>query len=54
MFNSLSHKCQADQNNAEIPSHPSKNGYHQENKQMMARIQGKVNFILYTIGWNVN
>jgi hypothetical protein len=33
MFNILSHKGNASQNNIEIPSHPSQNGYHQESKQ---------------------
>jgi hypothetical protein len=40
---SLSHKGNANQNDTEIPSHPSQNGYHQENKkqQMLVRIWGK-------------
>jgi hypothetical protein len=43
-FNICSYKGNANQNSTEIPSHPSKNGNHQENKQqMLARRQGKGN-----------
>jgi hypothetical protein len=35
MFNVLSHKGNANQNYAEIPSHPSQNGNHQGTKQQM-------------------
>jgi hypothetical protein len=35
MFNTLSHKGNTDQNDSDIPSHPSQNSYHQENKQQM-------------------
>jgi hypothetical protein len=34
-FNILNHKGNENQNNAEIPSPTSQNGYHQENKQQM-------------------
>jgi hypothetical protein len=33
MFNILTHKGNANQNDIEIPSHPSQNGYQQENEQ---------------------
>jgi hypothetical protein len=33
MFSILSHKGNANQNDTEIPSHPSLNGYRQENKE---------------------
>jgi hypothetical protein len=37
----LSHEENANQNDIEIPSHPSQNGNHQENKQqqMLVRIE---------------
>jgi hypothetical protein len=35
MFNILSDKGSANQNYTEIPSHPSQNGSHQENKQQI-------------------
>jgi hypothetical protein len=43
MFTILSHKGNANQSNTEIPSHPSHNGYIQENKQSqtLLRIRGK-------------
>jgi hypothetical protein len=42
MFNILTHKGNANQNNIEIPSHPCQNGYHEENKQQqkLARMWG--------------
>jgi hypothetical protein len=42
MFNILCHKGNANQNIIETPSHSSKNGYHQESKQlkMLARMWG--------------
>jgi hypothetical protein len=40
MFNILNHKVNANQNNTEIPSHPSQNGYYQENKQQMCEESG--------------
>jgi hypothetical protein len=53
MFNILNHKGNANQNYTEIPSHPSQNVYHQENKQqILARMLGKGT--LYTAGGNVN
>jgi hypothetical protein len=33
MFNTLSHKGNADENDTGIPFYSSHNGYHQENKQ---------------------
>jgi hypothetical protein len=33
VFNIFSHQGNVNQNDTEIPSHPSQNGYHQENKQ---------------------
>jgi hypothetical protein len=33
MFNILNHKGDANQNNIEIPSHPSHSSYYQESKQ---------------------
>jgi hypothetical protein len=33
--NPFRYKGNANQKNIEIPSHPSKNGYHQEKKQQM-------------------
>jgi hypothetical protein len=43
MFNILNYKRNANQNDTEIPSQPSQNGYHQENKQqqMLVRRKGK-------------
>jgi hypothetical protein len=42
MFNVLSNKGNASQNEIEISSHPSQNGSHQENKQqMLVRMLGK-------------
>jgi hypothetical protein len=35
IFYILSHKENASQNDTEIPSHPSQNGYYQENKQQI-------------------
>jgi hypothetical protein len=32
MFNILIHKGNANQKDTETPSHPSQNGYHQDNK----------------------
>jgi hypothetical protein len=32
VFNNLSHQGNGNQNNIGISSHPSQNGYHQENK----------------------
>jgi hypothetical protein len=45
MFNILIHTGNANQNNIEIPSHPSQNSYHEENEQqqMLASMQGKRN-----------
>jgi hypothetical protein len=45
IFNILSHKGNANQNDTEIPSHTSQNGYHQENKQqqMLVRMWGELN-----------
>jgi hypothetical protein len=42
MFNILSHKGNANEDNTEIPSHPSQNGCHQGNKeqQVLVRMQG--------------
>jgi hypothetical protein len=42
MFSIFSHKGNESQKQNETPSHPSQNGYHQENKQqqMLARRQG--------------
>jgi hypothetical protein len=42
MFNVLSHKRNANQNDIEIPYCPSQNGYHQEHKQqqMLAKMGG--------------
>jgi hypothetical protein len=33
MFNIFTHKGNANQNDTEIPSHPTQNDYNQENKQ---------------------
>jgi hypothetical protein len=44
MFNIVSHKGTRNQNGTEILSHPSQNGYHQENKQqILERMCGKRN-----------
>jgi hypothetical protein len=52
MINILHHKGNKNQNNIEILSHLSKNGYHQENKQqMLVLVQG--NEHLYTVDGNV-
>jgi hypothetical protein len=52
MFKILSHKGNANQNYTEIPSHPSENSNHQENKNMV-RMQRKKE-PLYNTGDNVN
>jgi hypothetical protein len=41
MFNILSHTVNVNQKDIEIHLTPSQNGYHQENKQMLARMQGE-------------
>jgi hypothetical protein len=43
MFNLLSHKGNANQNDIEISFHPSQNGYHQGKKhqQVLERVGGK-------------
>jgi hypothetical protein len=48
MFNILSHKGNANQNDTEIPSHPSQNGCHQESKQQMLakEMRGKKDTLL--------
>jgi hypothetical protein len=45
MFNIFNHEGDKNQNDIEIPSHPSQNVYHQEKKvqQMLARTWGKNN-----------
>jgi hypothetical protein len=45
MFNILSYKEIANQNDIDIPFYPCKNGYHQENQQqkMLIRVWGKKN-----------
>jgi alpha/beta superfamily hydrolase len=45
MCNLFGHKGNANQNDIEIPPHPSQNGYHQEHKQqqMLARMWRKKN-----------
>jgi hypothetical protein len=54
MFNILHHKGNANQNHTEIPSHPSQNGYNQENKQqMLVRVWGEGS-PYNTVGENVN
>jgi hypothetical protein len=40
MFDTLSHKGNANQNSTRIPSHPNQNGNHQEKKQQ--QMQGKM------------
>jgi hypothetical protein len=42
MFKILSRPGNANQNDTEIPSHPSLNGYHQENKQQMLDVEGGI------------
>jgi hypothetical protein len=49
-YKNVQHPCQkgnVNQNNTEILSHPSQNGYHQENKQpqMLAKVQEKETLI---------
>jgi hypothetical protein len=45
MFNTLSHKGNANQNFTDILSHPSHIGNHQGNKQqLLVRIRGKENY----------
>jgi hypothetical protein len=43
MSNLISHEGNTNQNNTVIPSHPSQNGYHQDNKQqqMLVKMQTK-------------
>jgi hypothetical protein len=54
VFNILSHKGNANQNNFEIPSHTNQNGYHQENNTTSAGKDGGVKGPLHTVGRNVN
>jgi hypothetical protein len=51
MFNILSHKGNASQNDIGIPSHPNQNGCHHDNKQqMVARMQGNRNLYILLVG----
>jgi hypothetical protein len=43
MFNILRHKGNENPKSTETPSHPSQNGNHEENKQMLMRMQGERN-----------
>jgi hypothetical protein len=61
MFNILSHDGNANQNNTEIPPHPSQDDSHQENKQqwMLARmvewgVAVEIKEHLNTVGGNIN
>jgi hypothetical protein len=51
MFNVLSHKRNANQNDIEIPFCPSQNGYHQEHKQKMLKRMGERGRGIYTQCW---
>jgi hypothetical protein len=55
MFNILSHKGNVNQNDTEIPFHPSQNGYHLEKKQpMLVRMRRGKKKLLCTVGENVS
>jgi hypothetical protein len=41
MFNILSHQGNANQNNTEIPSHPSQNGYHKKTVSAGKDVRGR-------------
>jgi hypothetical protein len=49
MFNILHYRGNARQNDIEIPSHPCQNGYHQENKQILAKMWGKKNPVTLSV-----
>jgi hypothetical protein len=51
MLNILNHKENASQKNTEILSHPSQNGYHQENRQILV---GRGEEFLCTVGGSIN
>jgi hypothetical protein len=53
MFNIFRHQGDTNQNCNRIPSPTSQNGYHQGNKQVLARMQDKKE-ALHTVGANVN
>jgi hypothetical protein len=53
MFNIFSHKGNANQNYTEIPSCPSQNGCHQENK-CKVRIWGKRSLYILLVGMEIS
>jgi hypothetical protein len=50
MLNILDHKGNANQNNIEIPPHPSQNGYHQKHKQQQM-LQGCMGKRIVLLSW---
>jgi hypothetical protein len=52
MFSILSHKINASQNIIEIPTHPSQNGKHLENKQQTLKRMGLRTGVGDPYGWH--
>jgi hypothetical protein len=54
MFNIFSHQGSENENDTEIPCNPSRNSYHQANKQqqIIARMQGNRKPFLYNVQWD--